>query len=106
MNAFRTWGSLGRGHQWAVAVGGAIVCTLLVLAIGAPWIAPYSLDEVDPSAALMGPSAAHWLGTDEDGADLLSVLIYGSRVAVIVGFGTVFVSVALGFLVGGGLMRR
>ena len=94
------WNQLGKAHKWAIGVGGFIVCSLLILAIGASWIAPYGLDEVDPSAALMGPSAEHLLGTDEDGADLLSVLIYGSRVAVIVGFGTVLLSVIIGFFVG------
>lgn len=94
------WSTLGKAHRWAIGVGGGILLVLLFFAVGAPWVAPYGLLEVDPGAALQGPSFSHWLGTDEDGADLLSRLIFGSRVAVIVGFGTVALSVAVGFFVG------
>ena len=94
------WSHLSKAHQWAIGTGGVIIAVLLTLAIGAQWIAPYTLDYVNPGAALEGPSVAHWLGTDEDGADLLTRLIFGSRVAVIVGFGTVGLSVLIGFFVG------
>ena len=55
---------------------------------------------MNPDEALGTPSAAHLLGTDEDGYDLLTRLIFGARIALVVGVGTVAVSVVLGFLVG------
>jgi peptide/nickel transport system permease protein len=83
-----------------LVLGAAIVAVVLACAAFAPLIAPYGEGERDPAHALEEPSAAHPFGTDEDGADLLSRVIWGARVAVVVGFGTVLVSAALGVLVG------
>ncbi len=91
---------LGRAHRLAVGFGGFIVLVVLLCAFAAPWIAPYGLEEVDPTNALANPSWDHWLGTDEDGADLLTRIVYGARVAALVGFGTVALSLVLGFAVG------
>ena len=99
---------MGRGwwqtlpfSQRMTFLGGSVIIALLTLAaVGAPWIAPYPLDYVNPDEALGTPSAAHLLGTDEDGYDLLTRLIFGARIALVVGVGTVAVSVVLGFLVG------
>jgi peptide/nickel transport system permease protein len=76
------------------------VFAVIFCALFAPLLAPFSPDLVQPERALEAASARHWLGTDEDGADLLTQLIYGARVAVIVGFGTVAVSTLVGLLVG------
>lgn len=83
-----------------VVFGGLIVAVVLACAALAPVLAPYEPGWHDPSAALADPSAAHPFGTDEDGADLLSRVIHGARVAVVVGFGTVLVSVIVGVGVG------
>ena len=81
-------------------VGGAIVAFVLLSAIFAPLLAPCSLTDRDDAALLSGPNAAHPLGTDEDGADVLTQLLHGARVAVAVGVLTVAVSLVLGLLVG------
>ena len=69
------------------ALGAVVLITMAVLAMGAPWIAPY--DPTEGNAALLNapPSAAHWLGTDPFGRDMLSRLIHGARVSLLVGLG-------------------
>ncbi|MBM4320574.1 MAG: ABC transporter permease [Deltaproteobacteria bacterium] len=81
-------------------LGAAILGVLLLVAIFAPWLAPYPPGQMDLLHALEGPSAEHWLGTDEDGADLLTAILHGARLAVLVGFSTVLVCLAVGLLVG------
>lgn len=61
---------------------------------------PYSSTEYDLDAALIHPQASHWLGTDEQGRDVLSRLIYGSRISLSVGFVAVGISVLIGIIVG------
>ena len=63
----------------ATVVGLAIVVTLGVVAVAAPWLAPHDPAIIDPANAFAGPSAGHWLGTDNLGRDLLSRLLYGAR---------------------------
>src|SRR5262245_60129633 len=55
-----------------------IIVTCIVVAIFAPWLAPYDYKEQDILARLQGPSAEHWLGTDDLGRDILSRIIWGS----------------------------
>lgn len=86
--------------RWGLRIAAAIIASLLLAAVFADWLAPYPADHADLARALEPPSSDHWLGTDEDGADLLSLVIYGARIAVWAGFGTVAVSVLLGLLVG------
>lgn len=69
----------GRVRRWRRWWGPALLGAVVVLGIAAPWVAPYGADEQDLSAALQGPSAAHWLGTDELGRDIFSRLLYGIR---------------------------
>ncbi len=59
-----------------------VILLLFAVAILAPWIAPYPYDKVDFSAVTKPPSAAHWLGTDSLGRDVLSRLMYGARVSL------------------------
>ena len=63
----------------ATVVGLAIVIMLGLVALFAPWIAPHDPAHIDPAIGFAGPSAAHWLGTDNLGRDLLSRLVYGAR---------------------------
>jgi peptide/nickel transport system permease protein len=64
-------------------IGAAIVCAFLSLTILASLIAPYDPFDQDLSSALVAPSAAHLLGTDQYGRDVLSRIIYGSRTALL-----------------------
>ncbi|HEV8534799.1 MAG TPA: ABC transporter permease [Candidatus Limnocylindria bacterium] len=77
-------------------IGGAMVLTWLLLALLAPFIAPYDPIKVNVSGALQPPSGIHFLGTDDLGRDVFSRVLWGSRVSLSVGV----ISVSIGFLVG------
>jgi peptide/nickel transport system permease protein len=77
-----------------------IISLLFIMAIFAPLLAPYDPNAQDLYQVLTGPSASHWLGTDNVGRDLLSRVIYGSRVSMTVGFLAVFLSVFIGSFLG------
>lgn len=80
----------------SLVVLGAIV----LAAIFAPFVAPYDPDAVDFTSFLAPPSAAHWLGTDSLGRDLLSRLIFGGRTALIGPLLVVVFSTVIGILLG------
>ncbi|WP_391117656.1 oligopeptide ABC transporter permease [Psychrobacillus sp. L3] len=83
-----------------LAVVGLISMLLLVLiAIFAPWIAPHSPYHLSDSFG-EAPSSEHWLGTDQVGRDVLSRLIYASRVSLLVGIGAVSIYVTIGVIFG------
>ena len=77
------------------AIGGVIVLAMLVMAIFAERIAPYSYDETIRAARMKPPGVAHWLGTDNLSRDMYSRVVYGARISITVGFATI----ALGTLV-------
>jgi ABC-type dipeptide/oligopeptide/nickel transport system permease subunit len=83
-----------------VAVGFVLVVLILLMAALAGVISPYDPYEQDLYNVLAAPTSAHPLGTDSLGRDLLSRIIYGSRVALAVGVSTVVVSAAIGTLIG------
>ena len=68
-------------------IGLAFVVLLVLVAVLADVISPYGMDEKDLRNRLEGPSAEHWLGTDNIGHDVLSRIIYGGRVSLYVGLG-------------------
>ena len=82
--------------------GLAILGLVCICALGAPLLAPYDPNNQDYLAFTQRPSAAHWLGTDDLGRDVLSRLIYGSRVSLQVGI--IAVGIALGVGVSLGLL--
>jgi peptide/nickel transport system permease protein len=84
------------------AVGAAVVVLMIAVALTATLIAPYDPLGVDFAAMLSAPSATHWLGTDSFGRDVLSRLIYGSRTALLVGFGAAFIGATAGAVLGVG----
>lgn len=88
-----------RRNRFAIA-GGAVVILLFLISFAAPIIAPYGPDDLDLYNVLMPPSPAHWLGTDDLGRDVLSRLIYGTRVSLKVGFVAVGIAMVIGTLVG------
>jgi peptide/nickel transport system permease protein len=83
-------------------VGLFIVLILLIVGIFADVLAPYEMNKIDLINSLQGPSAAHLLGTDNLGRDVLSNIIYGARISVIIGLSatslTTVVSVIIGAL--------
>ena len=78
-----------RRPAWAVRFGLALVATIVLVAVAAPWVAPQDPDQQDLSRRLEGPSREHLLGLDELGRDVLSRLVYGARVSVSVGLAVV-----------------
>ena len=84
------------------AIGAAVVVLMIVVGVFANVLAPYDPVAVDFGAMLARPSAQHWLGTDAFGRDVLSRLIYGSRTALLVGFGAAFFGTTIGAILGVG----
>ena len=92
------WRRLRRNRT---AMAGLAVLALFALSgIFAPALAPYDPYRSDLEGSLAGPTAAHWLGTDELGRDILSRIIYGARVSMVIGTISVSIGVALGVPVG------
>ncbi len=77
-----------------------IILSLFIIAVFAPFIAPYSPTAIDVDNVLSPPSMKHPFGTDELGRDVLSRMIYGSRVSLSVGFVAVGIAVLIGVLIG------
>ena len=82
------------------AIGAALVLVMGHVALLAPLLAPYDPLANDYGSMLAPPNAAHWLGTDAHGRDVLSRLVYGSRTALLVGFGASLLGGTLGAVVG------
>lgn len=77
-----------------------ILVLLFVVAIAAPVLAPYEPTKTDLGNTLAYPSWQHWLGTDQFGRDVLSRIIWGSRISLQVAFAVVAISLTLGTLIG------
>ncbi|WP_155060804.1 ABC transporter permease [Streptomyces blattellae] len=103
--------SVARVSQWAdirhrffanklAVVGLAIIVLLILTAVFAPLLAPHDPLRQDLNATLQSPGSGHLLGTDALGRDQLSRLIYGSRIAVIVGLASIFVALSIGIVLG------
>lgn len=82
------------------AIGLALVALIILVAIFAPWISPYDPNRLDVMNRFAGPSAAHWLGTDQLGRDLLSRHIFGTQIAMIVALSTIIVALVVGTTLG------
>ncbi len=81
-------------------VGIVVLMAFYGLAFAAPWVAPHDPDRIFLMQRFAGPSAEHWLGTDETGRDVFSRLIYGSRVSLTVGLIATLVAVSIGTILG------
>ncbi len=87
-------GWLRRDLRAAVCL--AYLAGLVLLAVLAPWIAPYSPTAQKGAEALADPSAAHWLGTDDLGRDVLSRLIFGAPASLYASFLAVSIATGIG----------
>lgn len=83
----------------ACLIGILLVVLHLVVAIGAPWVAPYAPTSL-LDAPLEPPSATYWLGTDDLGRDAFSRLLWGGRVAMLVAFAAGIIAVVGGAVLG------
>jgi len=92
---WEVWRRLRRNK--AAVVGMSVVILLVVVAVLSPVLAPYDPNQTNIKMRLQGPSSEHPLGTDNFGRDMLSRIIYGSRISLYVGF----VAVGIGAVFGG-----
>ena len=92
------WARLKRNRM--AMTGLALVLGLFVVSVFAPWLAPYDPNQIDLKQVLMPPSPAHYLGTDTLGRDVLSRIIFGSRVSLKVGFVAVGLATLIGLFIG------
>lgn len=80
---------------------GVILVGIVVLAaVFAPWLTPYELDAYDIAGGLQQPSAEHLLGTDKNGIDILTQILYGARISLIIGITTGLCVTLLGATLG------
>jgi peptide/nickel transport system permease protein len=84
----------------AAIAGMAVLLVLAVLALLAPYVSPYHPDEVDMLHQLESPSAAHALGTDLYGRDILSRIFWGGRITLVVGLISVGIAASIGIVMG------
>jgi peptide/nickel transport system permease protein len=80
--------------------GFALTLLLVIVALAAPWLAPYDPVAQNLPARLIPPTAAHWMGTDELGRDILSRIIFGTRVSMLVSVCVVFGAGIIGLAIG------
>ena len=98
--------NLGRGAMGflrrhpAVAVGGALLLFMLLIAVFAPYLGTVDPTALAPARRTRPPSAEHWFGTDMLGRDLYSRVIYGARVSLLVGFSVAAFSSLVGLTIG------
>lgn len=81
-------------------IGIVLMGTFVILAVIGPWIAPYSVVHQNLDERFLGPSAAHWLGTDQHGIDTLSQVLHGTRVAAMISASVVSICAITGTLLG------
>lgn len=87
-------------NNWLAVLGLLIVLFFVVVALLAPYIAPYDPAQINLLNVNAPPSAEHWLGTDSIGRDVFSRLLYGSQVSLLVGFSVAAGTVILGSIIG------
>ncbi len=88
------WARLRRNRLALFGLGA--LCLFILLALLTPWIAPYAHDDQNLDLGATAPSAAHWLGTDIFGRDLLTQILYGGRISLAVGFVATSVALLIG----------
>ena len=97
--ANNAWNKLKRNRT--AMIGFFIVCFMILMAILAPMLAPYSPNAINPGIPFKGIGfKGHLLGTDDLGRDILSRIIYGARVSLIVAVGATLVGAGIGVLIG------
>ncbi len=96
--AYQGWRQFARNRL--ALVGLTIVVLLVGVAAFAPWLAPHAFDAGDLNQRLLPPSAVHWFGTDDQGRDILSRLVHGSRITLFVVMLVAVLAAPIGLLVG------
>ena len=95
-----------------LVIGSTLLVLIVLVALAAPWLAPYPPLKTNMGNTLAPLSAEHWFGTDQYGRDVLSRVIWGSRISLAVAFAVVALSLSVGTFVGalagfvGGVIER
>lgn len=84
----------------AAIIAGLILLGMITIAVLTPWIAPYDSSEQNLKAQFQPPDANHWFGTDSKGRDLLTRVMYGSRISLLIGFVATAVALIIGVTFG------
>ncbi len=95
---WQMWGS--RSPDSLMLGSGVLILVISIVAILAPWLAPYPYDAQDNTALLQSPNSQYWMGTDRLGRDLFSRLLYGTRISMSIGILTALAALVLGTLYG------
>jgi len=88
------WVRLRKNHL--AVMGLCVLVFMIIVALLTPWIAPYAYDAQDLDLGASPPSAAHWLGTDIFGRDMLTQIMFGGRISLAVGFIATAVALIIG----------
>jgi peptide/nickel transport system permease protein len=83
-----------------VIFGSVVILAMVLMAIFAPFIAPYQPDKIDMANGLLQPNRHHLLGTDFHGRDTLSRVIFGSRISLLIGIAAVSIAGIIGMVLG------
>ena len=83
-----------------LVAGGVIVLAILLVALFHPFLAPYGVEQMDMANRLSGPSARHWLGTDNFGRDLWTRLSYGAAISMSIAMASVLIAGTVGTTIG------
>ncbi|MBV8913041.1 MAG: ABC transporter permease [Acetobacteraceae bacterium] len=87
-------------HRRAAVVGLVVIAVFVIVAVAAPWVAPYDPTATSWTLIRKAPSAAHWMGTDENGRDVLSRVVFGARASLLAGVVSVLIAAGIGVPVG------
>lgn len=93
-----SWQAITTRYMWYGAL--LIIGCIALCALVPQWIAPYSPVEMIADRILQAPNMIHWLGTDYFGRDIFSLVIYGARDSLLIGFSSVLIGVIAGVLLG------
>jgi peptide/nickel transport system permease protein len=99
VHALRSLWRRARRNTLSLAALG-VVAALVLMALLAPWIAPYDPDAPDAEAALQAPGWRHWLGTDLYGRDQLSRIVHASRIDLLVALSATAMALSAGIVLG------
>src|SRR5699024_525046 len=96
------------GKNGGAMIGVAILLFFITVSVLAPVLATHPIEEMNYDHSLMGPSAEHYLGTDEFGRDLFSRILYGGRVSLVMGLVVISIAGTIGVVLGviSGYFRR
>src|SRR5688572_21676356 len=102
--AFTPWHATRRrmGRHGGLLIGGGIIAAIVLIALAAPWLAPFDPYAQDLGKRLLPPvwsaqgTWEHLLGTDHLGRDYLSRLLYGSRISLMIGMGAASIGCVIG----------